>query len=1014
MDPADLTTHINTLTQTVQNLSKAVQELQLENRELRFHLTATSGASTKEPRINPPPIFSGERRKFREFIHACKLLFELNPITYPTERIRVRTTISYLDAEPRIWANTLLEKDDPALGSFNAFCSAMGSLYEDSDKQLSAGLTLRGLKQGKRPVEDYITEFKRWSAESEWNDAALKLQFHVGLSEPLKDDLAHYDLPPTCEELMKVSIRLDRRLRDRRAQRGSQLVSPMTRHQSPPTPTPMEIGAVRGPLTPTERARRRDNNLCLYCAGPDHLVDHCRLVKRKSEGECRSSYRLVNSVALSSNYLKLSLTLQWDQNRLPLEAMLDTGASGCFIDEEVIKRNKIPVCKKPFPLPVNVIDGHPLHSGPIVSQTLPLLVSTKHLHIESLVLDVIPSPLFPVILGLPWLLTHQPLIDWKNRTVEFNSPFCQSTCLRPSIITLAQTEENPTSEVVPGPYADFSDVFCPKLADTLPPHRPYDCPIDLLPTQTQTLIPATRIIASTLSLKDEILRELGSDSPPPHLINDAEGLLYKDSLLYIPPSLRGKILDLTHDSPLAGHPGIRRTLELLSRHFWWPGITQDVHKYVGSCTICARSKHSTRAPCGFLSSLPVPDKPWSVLSLDFIVDLPPSEGCNTILVVVDTLTKMAHFIPLPKVPNSKETAHALSTHVFKLHGLPSALVSDRGTQFTSQFWRALCQQLGITLKMSSAYHPQSNGQTERINQWLEQYIRCYCTHLQDNWFSLLALAEFSYNNTLSATTNTTPFFANYGFHPSFFPPAVLPTNNPSSYDYLQQIHDTMRELKVNISRAQERQKRFYDLRRRAPPSYVVGDMVWLSTRNLRLGTPSKKLSSLYIGPFPVSRVINPSAVRLTLPPHLRIHPSFHVSLLKPYVPDTYPDRVVPPAPPVDVQGNDEYEVGEVLDSRVHRRRLQYLIRWKGYGPQDDTWEPSSQVHAPRLVAQFHRRHPSKPAPPQASGVGLLRVGSCKVADSAGALPCLERTDFRVPGLQRSCARRADVTSATPQ
>ena len=182
-------------------------------------------------------------------------------------------------------------------------------------------------------------------------------------------------------------------------------------------------------------------------------------------------------------------------------------------------------------------------------------------------------------------------------------------------------------------------------------------------------------------------------------------------------------------------------------------------------------------------SLPIPTKPWEALSLDFIVEVPPSNGYNTIMVTVDMLTKMAHFVPLKKLPSSKETAQRLLDHVIKLHGVPSRLVSDRGSQFVSKFWKALCHILHIDHGYSSAYRQQTNGQTERVNQCLEQYLRCYCTHLQDNWTTLLPLAEFSYNNATSSSTRYSPFYANYGFHPNILLESPLLTNIPSINDY---------------------------------------------------------------------------------------------------------------------------------------------------------------------------------------------------------------------------------------
>ncbi|XP_018424228.1 PREDICTED: dynein beta chain, flagellar outer arm-like [Nanorana parkeri] len=373
---------------------------------------------------------------------------------------------------------------------------------------------------------------------------------------------------------------------------------------------------------------------------------------------------------------------------------------------------------------------------------------------------------------------------------------------------------------------------------------------------------------------------------------------------------------------------------------------------------------------------------------DFIVDLPMSDGANTIMVTVDMLTKMAHFTPLKKLPTSKETAQTFITQILKLHGLPSRIISDRGSQFISRFWKTLCDTLQIDHRMSTAYHPQTNGQTERVNQSLEQYLRCYCTHLHDDWSQVLPLAEFAYNNATSSSTQLSPFYANYGFHPKSLPTSSLPSNVPSLEDYLSTLQKTSGILRSNLEAAQEKQKRYYDTRRTAPPTYHVGDMVWLSARNLRLKVPSRKLGRQFVGPFPIEKVINANAVRLTLPPDWKTHPSFHVSLLKPFRPNPFPERRPPPAPPVDIQGEVEFKVERILDSRKRGSSLQYLIRWRGYGAQDDSWGDSADVHAPRLIRVFHRRYPDRPAPAGNPGGVPLRRGSCNATaiDLNDAMP----------------------------
>uniref|UniRef100_A0A803SPZ4 Gypsy retrotransposon integrase-like protein 1 n=1 Tax=Anolis carolinensis TaxID=28377 RepID=A0A803SPZ4_ANOCA len=447
------------------------------------------------------------------------------------------------------------------------------------------------------------------------------------------------------------------------------------------------------------------------------------------------------------------------------------------------------------------------------------------------------------------------------------------------------------------------------------------------------------------------------------------GLLCYRNHVYVPPGAgREKALSLCHDSKPAGHFGLFKTMHLILRDFWWPKIRKDVENYVNSCPTCQRSKTRREKPSGLLHPLPTPSRPWEIISADFITDLPPSLGFTTILVVVDLFTKMAHFIPCEGLPTAKETADLLLQHVFRLHGLPKSLVTDRGSQFTSRFWRALQKLLGIDSRLSSAHHPQTDGQTERTNATLEQYLRCYVNYQQDNWASLLPLSEFAFNNGVQNSTKEAPFFANYGFHPRFFPPIVETSEVPAAENWLQELTAVQELLHQQLDQAKEDYKRHADSHRQPGPEIKVGDRVWLSTRFLPSHRPCRKLDARFIGPYTVVAHLNPVTFKLQLPRSMRIHPVFHRSLLLPadgVRPDVYQ---LPPAPTL-VDGEEEFEVQDILDSRIHRRRLQYLIDWVGYGPEERSWEDASTVHAPDLVQRFHRTYPSKPRPRGSRGAG---------------------------------------------
>jgi hypothetical protein len=446
-----------------------------------------------------------------------------------------------------------------------------------------------------------------------------------------------------------------------------------------------------------------------------------------------------------------------------------------------------------------------------------------------------------------------------------------------------------------------------------------------------------------------------------------DDLVLREGLVYIPENdnLKLQILHQYHDSPTAGHLGQAKTLELVSRDYYWSRMRQYVNEYLRSCDICARNKAPRHKPHGTLHPLPIPPAPWSSVSMDFIVELPESNGFNAILVCVDRFTKMAHFCPTTTNVTSEETAALYLRYVFKHHGLPTDIVSDRGTQFVSRFSQRLYDLCKIKHNKSTAYHPQSDGQTERVNQVLEQYLRIFCDYQQDNWFELLPLAEFSYNNAQHASTLMSPFFANYGVNPRFsLQVSNDPSQNPAAEDLVTRLKAIHQQLKENLTAAQAKYKEFYDVHVKEAPSFAVGDLVWLSRRNITTTRPSTKLDFKRLGPYKILDVVGESkmAFKLDLPRSMKIHPVFHASLLDPHHANTIPGRTQPPPPPVTVEDALEYEVEEVLDSRIRHNKLEYFVDWVGYAPHERSWEPASYLdHAAEEIARYHERYPDRPS-----------------------------------------------------
>lgn len=429
---------------------------------------------------------------------------------------------------------------------------------------------------------------------------------------------------------------------------------------------------------------------------------------------------------------------------------------------------------------------------------------------------------------------------------------------------------------------------------------------------------------------------------------DSDGYYRREGKVVVPGQhdLRSRLIMDAHDTPLAGHRGIERTLELLKRNFWWPGMRSQVEQHVRSCLLCQRNKAPTQAPGGLLQPLPVPSKPWESVTVDFVTHLPlTANGYNAIVVFVDRLTKMVRVAPTTDACTAEELAQLFIDNVVRNHGFPEDMTSDRGPQFNSNFWAEVLRLAQCNQKLSSAFHPQTDGQTERMNRVLQEVLRNYVNPALDDWDTKLSLVEFAINNTYNETIKATPFQLNHGRDPHLPHLTGLRSKVPSAVHFCNELRDRLEHAKAAMAAAQERYKHYADATRREA-TYKEGQLVLLSTKNIRFNHPgSGKLLPRYIGPFRIAKRINEVAFRLTLPAHYRIHDVFHVSLLKPYTGKEQDD--IRPGPINFLDGEPHWSVSHVISHRDVKRgkRMirEYLCAWDGYGPEHNSWEPATAI-----------------------------------------------------------------------
>ena len=462
--------------------------------------------------------------------------------------------------------------------------------------------------------------------------------------------------------------------------------------------------------------------------------------------------------------------------------------------------------------------------------------------------------------------------------------------------------------------------------------------------------------------------------------------------------LRSELFKEIHDTPLTGHPGFQKFYAYAQRHFTGSNLKRDILEFTRTCPQCQIAKPRHNLPFGQIMPLQPPEEPWQDISMDLIVHLPQSQTFNAIFVVVDRFSKIAHFIPIQTQIDAPELARLFLDNIVRLHGFPRSIISDRDPRFLSHFWKELFSLTETTLRFSMANHPQTDGQTERTNRTLEQYLRIHARHNPSTWSKYLTTAEIAYNNLTHSSTGMSPFYLVYQRYANFpidYGYSDLESKNAAVEALLNSRQAILAAARDNLAKARETMIK-QNIHKTTPPPFKIHDLVLVHRAAFRKNhqiSDLNKFDDRWYGPYEIIRVVNQNAYGLKLPPSFKHHDVINVSFIRPYrssnkFPRQHPDSLfLPPVGPddepsdstpqddnIEKEEDSEYEVESILDCRIisqtrskrtkttivqqldistDPKDFEFLVKWKGYPLHNDTWEPYSNLtNAPTTLNEY--------------------------------------------------------------
>ncbi len=402
-------------------------------------------------------------------------------------------------------------------------------------------------------------------------------------------------------------------------------------------------------------------------------------------------------------------------------------------------------------------------------------------------------------------------------------------------------------------------------------------------------------------------------------------------------SVKTRSYQENHDQSTSRHSEIRRICKYISKWYYWSQVKQSVKRYIRNCHICKRFKATRDKYSELMNLLSISNRSWTDIIMNFVIDLSKSKNeFNAILMIINRLTKMHHYISCVAEKNettAEKTARLLINYVWKLHELSSIIISDRDSQFVSLVWKTVCKILRINVKLSIAFHSETDEQSEIVNQEMKRYLRSYCNYQQDDWFEWLFMTEFAFNVVISISTELFAFMTNYEFESRMFFDSLTKVNDESAKEriltrktsnIINKMQDIWEFIKRKLANAQENQKRYADQKRIFSSEYEVEDMIWLFIKNIKTKRSFRKLNHKWIDLYKIKKILK-EACQLKLSSSMKIHDTFHTSLLRFAVMNSLTEQIQQSSFSIVINEEEEHEVDDILNSRYHYDKLQYRV-----------------------------------------------------------------------------------------